>query len=150
MTSQDGRPIDSIDPVWLPPVSEANADWLAWANGLPLFRALGMVCLSLDEASGDFLVPETPMVPNPNGSVNGGLVVTLADQVMGILAVRSSSGRLPATAALHSQFHRPAFAPLTLRGCVLGGGRRIRYIEVVTFARDGKRCATSQGTMIGG
>jgi uncharacterized protein (TIGR00369 family) len=91
------------------------------------------------------------LTPNPNGAVNGGIVVAAADQVMGAMAMRvSEEGQLPATGSLHIQYHRPALAPIVFSATPLGGGRRLKFIEVVVEDRDGNRCATSHGTLVAG
>lgn len=134
---------------WLTPTDADPAAWRAWANGLPLCRDLGMVCLSLDEVHGTFVVAETPLAPNPNGSTNGGMVTAIADLAMGVMATRGARhGHYPATASLHSQFHAPAHAPLHVTATVLGGGRRVRFVEVVIGSEDGTRYVTSHGTMV--
>lgn len=125
--------------------------WLAWANGLPLFVGLGLVCTSITEETAEFTLASAPISPNPNGSVNGGLMAAIADQAMGALSVRGApSGYYPSTASLHTQYFSPAMAPLTLRARAYGGGRRVRFIEVMTYDRDGVLCAGSQGTMVMG
>jgi uncharacterized protein (TIGR00369 family) len=127
------------------------ADWLAWANSLPLCRDIGLVCVELDADSAVFRMERSLQTPNPNGAVNGGIVAAAADQVMGALTRRTSApGVLPATGSFHIQFHLPALAPITFHAKPLGGGRRIRFIEVVVEDKHGNRCATSQGTMIAG
>lgn len=137
-------------PAWAPPAPDAGlSDWLAWADNLPLCRELGLVCRELDDERGLFTVEAVPMSANPNGSVNGGLVAALTDQAMGVMAVRGAEpGYFPATAALQTQFHSPAFAPLMLKAFVVGGGRRVRYVEVLVEDRIGNRCVTSHGTMV--
>jgi hypothetical protein len=57
---------------------------------------------------------------------------------------------MPATGSLHIRIRRPALAPLTFRAAALGGGRRIKFVEVVIEDRHGNRCATGQSTMIDG
>jgi acyl-coenzyme A thioesterase PaaI-like protein len=70
---------------------------------------------------------------------------------MGAMAMRiSDPGQLPATGSLHIQYHRPALAPLLFRASPLGGGRRMKFIEVAVEDAQGNRCATSQGTMVAG
>lgn len=57
-------------------------------------------------------LPESPWATNPNGAVHGGLILAAADQCMGIVAVTAMEpGRLPMTATLNAEFHRPARAP---------------------------------------
>ena len=141
---------DPRDPWWLP-AGDTDADWLSWANSLPFCRDLGLQCEELTRDVALFRMARPALTPNPNGAVNGGIVVAAADQVMGAMAMRiSDPGQLPATGSLHIQYHRPALAPLLLRASPLGGGRRMKFIEVVVEDAHGNRCATSQGTMVAG
>lgn len=141
----------SLDAFVAPEHPADDAAWLAWANGLPLFEGLGLVCTSISEDTAEFVLASTPIAPNPNGSVNGGLVAAIADQAMGALSVRGApTGYYPSTASLHTQYFSPAMAPLTLRARATGGGRRLRFIEVMIHDRDGTLCAGSQGTMVMG
>ena len=142
----------AVDPaVWRPPSDDTLSAWLAWANGLPLCGSLGIECVELDAERGVFVVEHTPMAPNPNGSVNGGLVIAIADQAMGVMAARGAPlGRLGVTATLHSQFHAPAMTPFVVRATVLGGGQRVRFVEVAVESPDGERYVTCHGTMIVG
>ena len=133
---------------WFPPGDPSPDDWIHWANSLPIVRALGLKCHQVGERSATFGLSDVPLTPNPNGAVNGGLVVSAADQVMGVLAARvAPPGYLPVTAALHTQFHSPALVPLTLSGQVIGGGRRLSFVDVLVTDVHGNRCAMSHGTM---
>jgi uncharacterized protein (TIGR00369 family) len=116
-----------------------------------MVRELGAVCTEVGERSATFVIPQTPMVPNPNGSVNGGIVVAIADQMMGLLAARTAArGHLHATGTLSAQFHSPAVAPLTVVGTLVRNGRRLAFVEVVVTDRNGARCTSCQGTMVAG
>lgn len=140
----------SRDAWWLP-AGSTDADWLDWARTLPFCRDLGLECLRFTESCAVFRMQCPVLTPNPNGAVNGGIVVAAADQVMGAMAMRvSDEGQLPATGSLHIQYHRPALAPILFTATPLGGGRRMKFIEVVVEDRDGNRCATSQATMVAG
>ncbi|GAA0609092.1 hypothetical protein GCM10009547_08930 [Sporichthya brevicatena] len=128
-----------------------SAEWAEWANGTPQLRGLGIECTAAADGTAEFTVSSVPYVPNPNGSVNGGMLSAIADQVMGVLtAMACPPGYLAATASLHIQFHRPAHAPLDVRGALLPGGSRVKFVEVVIRDRTGEHCATAQGTMIVG
>lgn len=136
---------------WLPPEDRSPSAWVAWASELPMVRRLGAVCTGVGDASATFVVPTTPMVPNPNASVNGGIVIAIADLVMGVLgALVAPPGQLPGTGTLNTQFHSPALAPLTLHGSVVRAGRRLTFVEVTVEDKNGVRCASCQGTMIAG
>ncbi len=140
----------SPDGGWTPADPRATG-WVAWANSLPFARDLGLECTEFGTATAAFRMEKSTLTPNPNGAVNGGLVAAAADQIMGAMTMRvSDEGLLPATGSLHIQYHRPALPPLTFVATSLGGGRRTKFIEVVVEDRIGRRCATSQGTMIAG
>lgn len=141
---------DPREPWWLP-AGDTDADWQSWAHTLPFCADLGLRCEEFTRDAALFRMARPVLTPNPNGAVNGGIVVAAADQVMGAMAMRiSNPGQLPATGSLHIQYHLPALAPLLFRASPLGGGRRMKFIEVVVEDAQGNRCATSQGTMIAG
>lgn len=128
-----------------------GADWAAWANETPQLRGLGITCVDAGPAGAEFTVTTVPYAPNPNGSVNGGMLAAMADQAMGVLAAMSCPpGYLAATSSLHIQFHKPARAPLGFSARLLPGGNRVKFVEVVITDCDGNHCATAQGTMIVG
>ena len=136
---------------WFPPEDLSSDAWAVWASSLPLFLAFDLRCLSVDPRTALFVQESVPLTPNPNGAVNGGIVVAIADQAMAIVATRQAkNGHLPATASLHTQFHAPALAPLRIEATLLGGGRRVTFVEAVIFDRHGERCATTQGTFVTG
>lgn len=148
--SASADPANRHDLWWLP-AGNTDTDWLSWAQTLPFCRDLGLECLEFTCQTAIFRMARPVLTPNPNGAVNGGIVVAAADQVMGAMAMRvSAEGQLPATGSLHIQYHRPALAPIVFTAVPLGGGRRMKFIEVVVCDRDGNRCATSHGTMIAG
>jgi uncharacterized protein (TIGR00369 family) len=133
------------------PDLDAPATWPDWANSWSTLRALNMVCTAVDAQSGEFFIDEMPFPPNPNGSVNGGMLACAADQVLGIMSTLSSTaGSVPATATLHMWFHRPATLPVMFHAKVLPGGRKTKFIEVAIEDAAGNRCATAHGTMIAG
>ncbi|MUL65849.1 hypothetical protein BOO86_15345 [Mycobacterium sp. CBMA 234] len=128
-----------------------DVDWVAWGNSLPFAQDIGMECVALDRDCAVFRMEKSVLTLNPNGAVNGGLLAAAADQVMGALSrCNGDRGDLPATATLHIQYHLPAMPPLTFRATSLGGGRNIKFIEVVVLDAGGNRCATSTGTMAAG
>ncbi|OYN76195.1 PaaI family thioesterase [Mycolicibacterium sphagni] len=144
------RRAEHPEPWWLP-TGDTDKHWLSWANALPFCGDLGLQCEEFTRDVARFRMARPTLTPNPNGAVNGGIVVAAADQAMAAMAMRiSDPGQLPATGSLHIQFHRPALAPLLFRASPLGGGRRMKFIEVVVEDATGNRCATSQGTMVAG
>ncbi|MBP2389391.1 PaaI family thioesterase [Aeromicrobium fastidiosum] len=132
----------------LPRQDDAEQSWLDWANGYSTLAASGLTCTRIDADGADFVLDKANFPPNPNGAVNGGIVALVADQAMGVAAIRTApAGRQPVTAVLETHFHRPAFAPLTLTASVIPGGRTIRTVQVVVRDKDGKHCASATGTM---
>lgn len=148
--SERSEHYDPREPWWLP-AGDTDADWQSWVHRLPFCADLGLRCEEFTREVALFRMARPVLTPNPNGAVNGGIVVAAADQVMGAMAMRvSDPGQLPATGSLHIQYHRPALAPLLFRATPLGGGRRMKFIEVVVEDASGNRCATSHGTMVAG
>ena len=122
---------------------------MAWANRLANLTELGMECIDLDGSRGEFVIRESVWTLNPNGAVNGGLVVAAADQALGCVALCAMSpGSLPATATITASYLRPAFAPLRLRAEVSQSGRRLVFVTVDIEDRDGRVCVRSSGTMV--
>jgi len=131
-----------------PPFEAPPAAWLTWANELHNFVETGLRCLTIERGSCEVVLEESPWSLNPNGAVNGGLCVAAADQVAGLVALTAMpTGSLPATATLHAEYLRPAFAPLTLRGSVAQRGRRLVFVAVDVFDSSGRLCVRCTGTM---
>jgi uncharacterized protein (TIGR00369 family) len=132
----------------VPHLDDPEKNWLAWANNYSTLTASGLVCTRIDADSAEFVLNEARFPPNPNGAVNGGMVALVADQAMGVAAIRTTpAGQQPVTVVLETHFHRPAFTPLTLTASLVPGGRTIRTVQVVVRDRDGRQCATATGTM---
>ncbi|WP_165774258.1 PaaI family thioesterase [Mycolicibacterium sphagni] len=135
---------------WYPMAGE-TADWLEWVNKLPFCRDIGLRCVEFGETWASFQLERAPLSPSRDGAIAEGMLAAAADQAMAALAVRLCDSRqLPATGSLHIEFHRPAFAPVTLRATSLRSGRRIKFVEVVIEDGQGNCCATSQATMVPG
>jgi uncharacterized protein (TIGR00369 family) len=124
------------------------AHWVEWANGLPNFSEIGLKCVDVQTGSVAATLAGSGWTPNPNGAVNGGLVVAAADQCMGVVALTTlEPGALPATATLNAEFLRPAFAPLTLRASVAQRGKRLVFVNVDVEDNRGRLCVRCSGTM---
>jgi uncharacterized protein (TIGR00369 family) len=132
----------------IPPWGEPWGVWVAWANRLPNLNQIGMECTHLDGISGEFLLRESVWHLNPNGGINGGLVVAAADQALGTTALSAMPpGSLPATATITASYLRPAIPPLLFRAEVSKSGRRLVFVTVDIEDRDGRICVRSSGTM---
>lgn len=125
-------------------------DWRRWADELPISTALGLVCRELGQGRGLFTMESAPLgVPNPNGSIHGGLLVAAADQCMGAVAMTLlAPGLLPVTASIHSQYHRPAMPPVTFEARVTKQGRALIFVDVDVTDAAGQLCNSSHGTMM--
>jgi uncharacterized protein (TIGR00369 family) len=133
----------------IPPWGEPWSAWIAWANRLPNLVEIGMECTHLDGTSGEFLLRESVWQLNPNGGINGGLVVAAADQALGTTALSAMPPQsLPATATITASYLRPAFPPLLLRAEVSQSGRRLVFVTVDIEDREGRICVRSSGTMV--
>lgn len=132
----------------LPARDGSDASWREWANAYPTVTAAGLRCVEINGGVGRFVLDGEPYPSNPNGAVNGGMVALAADQVMGVVALRNAPpGAVPVTAALHVQYHSPAYPPLTLDGSLMAGGKVVQAVQVVVLDAQGRRCGTAIGTM---
>lgn len=132
----------------IPHHDDPEERWVAWANDYSTLTASGLECTRIDVDTAEFVLEEDHFPPNPNGAVNGGMVALVADQAMGVAAIRSTPpGQQPVTVVLETHFHRPAFTPLTLTATLLSAGRTIRTVRVDVKDESGRLCATATGTM---
>jgi uncharacterized protein (TIGR00369 family) len=134
-----------------PPVVPARGSWpqwVRWANRLPNCSEIGLECVEVGPGSALFALPTSGWTLNPNGAVNGGLVIAAADQCMGVVALTTlAEGSLPATATLNAEFLRPAFGPLSFRAAVVQQGRRLVFVTVEVEDAAGRLCVKCSGTM---
>lgn len=127
----------------------SSTEWVDWSNGVPQVRAMGMTCLSCDPEQAVFGLVAAPFPQNADGAINGGMVASAIDQSLGVLAARAAApGTMPVTGTLHVQYHSAALPPLTVTARLLPGGKRTVFAEVVVQDREGRRCATGNGTMV--
>ncbi|MCK9249731.1 MAG: PaaI family thioesterase [Solirubrobacteraceae bacterium] len=129
------------------PDADAPAEaWRRWVEGMPPSREWGLECVSA--APGEVVVRFTgggfPL--NPNGSIHGGLVIAIADQVLGLCAATRAPGRLPATATLNTSFLRPAIGALVYTARVIQAGRTLIFLEATATDEQDRICATFTGT----
>lgn len=134
----------------VPPHGGTADEWREWSDALPISHALGLVCKRLGDGEGSFTIASPPLgIPNPNGSIHGGLLVAGADQCMGAVAMTVlPPGQLPVTASIHSQYHRPAMAPVSFEARVTKQGRSLIFVDVDATDAEGRLCNSSHGTMM--
>jgi uncharacterized protein (TIGR00369 family) len=131
-----------------PPPAGAWTQWIEWADALPNLSELGLRCERVEAGTAVLKLERSVLSLNPNGGVNGGLICAAADQAMGVVALTAlDAGALPATATLHAEFLRPAFAPLLFRAAVSQRGRRLVFVSVDVEDASGRLCVRFTGTM---
>jgi uncharacterized protein (TIGR00369 family) len=119
-----------------------------WANDLPNFSEIGMQCVEVGRGIVVAKLDGSMFSPNPNGAVNGGLVLSAADQCMGVVALTAlEAGELPVTATITGQFLRPAYPVLTLRGRVTQRGQNLVFVNVDVHTAGARLCVSCAGTM---
>jgi uncharacterized protein (TIGR00369 family) len=127
---------------------DAWAQWIDWANGLPNFTEIGLECVEVGPGIVVATLASSRFSRNPNGAVNGGLVLSAADQCMGVVALTAlPAGELAVTATVTAEFLRPAFPPLTLRGRVTQSGKNLVFVAVDVQGADGRLSVRCGGTM---
>jgi uncharacterized protein (TIGR00369 family) len=135
----------------IPPPVPANtewAQWVQWANRLPNFSEICMSCVEVSAGVCVATLDGSRFSPNPNGAVNGGLVLSAADQCMGVVALSTlEAGSLAVTATISAEFLRPAFPELTLRANVSQRGRNLVFVTVNVHDLQGRLAVKCSGTM---
>jgi uncharacterized protein (TIGR00369 family) len=132
----------------VPPEDRTGQAYLDWANGHPVSAAIGLLCT---EVGPDHVVCELPriLLANPNGSVHGGIVAAILDQALAYASLTAMpAGSLPNTTNIQVQYLRPAMAPLRIRANVTKGGRSLVFTRAEVHDRDGRLCATGDGTFV--
>ena len=156
---------DTPDP-YLRPVAGSPVPQEAWdrMTGLEVMRALaggelpappishltGLRPTEVAEGSATFVLPTSPWLTSPLGTVQGGATALLADTVLGT-AVQTT---LPARTVyspldLKVNFLRPVFADgrdLVARASVAHRGRTLAVANAEIFNADGKKVAVAAGT----
>ena len=131
-----------------PPEGATEAEWLEWANGLPITKELGFVCSEIRKGNVVAEVEKPVFIPNPNGSAHGGLQLAIADHVMGIAGASAAPpGHVVVTSRLSSSFHRPAMCPLTVRARVTSVDARQTHVELEMENARGEICTRAEGAM---
>ena len=129
----------------IPPTDRSSEKWRAWANSHPVSTAMGLVLTEVGEDNATFSL-EGATLPNPNGSLHGGVLAAALDQVLAVAVLRTMpAGYLPNTATMSIQYLRPAMTPLRLHSWVTKSGRGLAFSNAAVDDRDGHLCATADG-----
>ena len=86
---------------------------------------------------------------NPDGSVQGGMMTSMLDDVTALLLVIESKGTIyPSSVNLHSHHHRPLFkSTVTATANLLKKGKTIATVQGSIFDKDDKLAATLMHTI---
>lgn len=114
---------------------------------------LGMTCVDKSEPGVTVwrMTPGEEMA-NPIGVTQGGFVAAFADSAMGTATVTNLRGTRTYTANtdMHISFLRPApiGEPLTCVARVVGGGRRVAFVEAEVTDAEGNLVAKASSTYL--
>ena len=81
---------------------------------------------------------------NPDGSVQGGMMTSMLDDVTALLLIYESGGTLyPSSTDLHTLHHRPLFkGEVTARAILMKKGKNIATVRGELLNKDGKLVTT--------
>jgi len=87
---------------------------------------------------------------NPNGSVQGGMMTSMLDDVTSLLIIYESKGTVyPNSTNLHSLHHRPLFKGKVIAVAeVIKKGKNIATIKGELYNSDGKLATTLMHTVV--
>jgi len=108
---------------------------------------MGLTCASIARGGVRMTLEESILPLNPNGAVHGGLVIGIADHVMGMAAMTvTEPGQAVATVTLTGNFQRPARLPLTFDALVENAGRTVAFVSLTVHDGAGRACCRCIGT----
>jgi len=91
-----------------------------------------------------------PETLNPNGSVQGGMMTSMLDDITSLLIIYESQGTIyPNSTNLHSLHHRPLFkGKVTTTAEVVKKGKNIATIKGEIYNPNGKLATTLMHTVV--
>lgn len=125
--------------------THANASAQQEFGDFFLFRFLDLEITYDDEAqTSSVTLPYAPYLCNPQGSVHGGVIATVADISMGHLCHRFLSTAV--TIEMQLRFFRPLSGTGVFTGRFLRPGRKVIHLESKLTGEDGKVAAVASGS----
>jgi uncharacterized protein (TIGR00369 family) len=114
---------------------------------------LGMVCVDKSEPGITvWTMPAEEHLANPMGVVQGGFLAAFADSAMATATVTNLEGRRAYTAntEMKISFLRgaPVGGALTCTARVIGGGRRVTFVEAEITDTEGRLVAKASSTYL--
>lgn len=130
------------------PRGGTEAEWRAWADGLPVLSNFGVRCVAFERGRVSFELRESRFPANPNGSIHGGVIAAILDDAAGCVFMSvADEDTLPATASLTIDYLRPAFTPLRVETQVTSAGRSLIHCEAAVSGADGKLANRARAIM---
>jgi uncharacterized protein (TIGR00369 family) len=85
---------------------------------------------------------------NPDGSVQGGMMTSMLDDVTALLLINVLGGIYPASVNLHSHHHRPLFkGKVTAKAEIIKIGKTIATVKGEIYNAEGKLATTLMHTI---
>ena len=114
---------------------------------------LGMTCIDKSVPGVTvWTMPAGEHMANPTGVVQGGFLAAFADSAMATATVTNLQGRRAYTAntEMKISFLRgaPVGRPLTCTARVIGGGKRVTFVEAEIVDGDGRLVAKASSTYL--
>lgn len=111
----------------------------------PIARLLGWRLIRVDAETGEVEIAfdGKPEFANPNGVIQGGILVAMMDDTMGPAAYAFSNGeRMTSSVDIHAHFLRAVkIGPITVKARVTKLGGKIGFLEAQLFDAAGQLCA---------
>ena len=114
----------------------------------PVFRTLGLKFVYLGEGEAGIRMCPQPEYSSYAGRANGGILATLADNVMGMASM--TLGYIARTVDMSLNYFAPIFegTELIAEGYVIHAGKTLIVAEASLFDNNGKLAAKSRGTFV--
>jgi len=114
----------------------------------PIFRSLGLKFIYLGEGVAMLKMSPAPEFSSYAGRANGGILATLADNVMGMASM--TLGHIARTVEMNLNYFLPVFqeTELTAQGYVINAGKTLIVAEASLYDNNGKLAAKSRGTYV--
>ena len=120
-----------------------------WENGINDLLSPSLAACSAEEKTLTLTFPLRSWMLNPKGTLHGGIMTTMLDMAMGMLARYERKANLVSTVSLSVDFLRPVRADT---GTVSAHVRKARRAVVFTEAKltdpQGRLCADAQATFM--
>ncbi|MGC8557153.1 PaaI family thioesterase [Fervidicoccus fontis] len=115
----------------------------------PVYKITNLKLLSVERGRAKALFIYSPMLTNPDGSIHGGIIATLIDQVGAIAAWSTHMSEQQVTMELKINYLLPMLesgSPFTVEGSVVHAGKRSIVTLVTIKSSKDETVAIATGT----